>query len=90
MHRKFLHVSELVCRDLQKNKIFGLQLPRSAKDLVPQTELRDKITDFCKKHGIVMGNESATALEHPELGELGELEELEERGLHIWIPYDII
>jgi len=37
-----------------------------------------------------MGNESATALEHPELGELGELEELEERGLHIWIPYDII
>ena len=26
-----------------------------------------------------MGNESATALEHPERGELGELEE---RGLH--------
>jgi len=32
--------------------------PLAVKDLVPQTELRDKITDFCKKHGIVMGNES--------------------------------
>ena len=64
MHQNFVHASELVCRDPQ--------LPRSAKDLVPQTELRDKITDFCKKHGIVMGNESATALEHPEIGELGE------------------
>jgi hypothetical protein len=64
----------VICK---KNKSFALQ--RSAKDLVPQTELRDKITDFCKKHGIVMGNESATALEHPERGELGELEE---RGLH--------
>ena len=28
------------------------------QDLVPQTELKDKITEFCKKHGIVMGNES--------------------------------
>ena len=31
----------------------------SVKDLVPQTELKEKITEFCKKHGIVMGNESS-------------------------------
>ncbi|CAK9000024.1 E4 ubiquitin-protein ligase UFD2 (RING-type E3 ubiquitin transferase UFD2) (Ubiquitin conjugation factor E4) (Ubiquitin fusion degradation protein 2) (UB fusion protein 2) [Durusdinium trenchii] len=35
--------------------------PLAVKDLLPQTELRDKIVDFCKQHGIVMGNESATA-----------------------------
>ena len=30
-----------------------------SQDLVPQTELKEKITEFCKKHGIVMGNESS-------------------------------
>ena len=31
------------------------------QDLVPQTELKEKITEFCKKHGIVMGNESVSS-----------------------------
>ena len=33
--------------------------PSDGQDLVPQTELKEKITEFCKKHGIVMGNESS-------------------------------
>jgi len=39
---------------------FGcLEKPFDGQDLVPQTELKEKITEFCKKHGIVMGNESS-------------------------------
>jgi len=31
--------------------------PLAVKDLIPQTELRDEIHAFCKKHGIALGGE---------------------------------